>query len=228
MRQLEKRQAVEMNDIENLPVRNAHHLRSEDAGKLPLLLKNMLEIAEEWFGPRDGSFSVTGIVFRKGCPTIHFPKWYEGKEIEIYLQIDPSEKEEKAMSRARYQLAHESVHLLSPILSEESTYFEEGVACYFAEQYVKTVWNDCWRPGDLKYQAALRLVISLFKEELAHETQRRYGIKNLRRCEDAWRKFGDISHEEIVEAYPNVGQEDAHLLTSPFQHNEGLSVSGQK
>lgn len=212
-----------MNDIENLSVTKAYHLRNEDVGRLPFLLRNMLGMAEELFGARDESFSVTGIAFREDGPTIHFPKGYEGKEIEIYLQIVADDEEEKAMRRALYQLAHETVHLLSPVLREESTYFEEGVACFFAEYYMKTAWNDCWSPGDSKYEDALALVKSLFKGELESETHGQYDIQNLRRGEDGWRKFGDISQENLLEVCPDLIPADAHLLTSPFQRDNGQS-----
>ena len=110
---------MEKNDIENLPVRNACHLNSEDSDRLPLLLRQMLDSAEEMFGQRDASFAVTGIEFWQGCPTIDFPKGFEGKEIEIKLQIYAEDEKEMAMRRARYQLAHETVHLLSPVLREK-------------------------------------------------------------------------------------------------------------
>ena len=57
---------MERNDFENLPVRNACHLKSEDAVRLPLRLRQMLDMAEELFGARDESYSVTGIAFWGG------------------------------------------------------------------------------------------------------------------------------------------------------------------
>ena len=212
---------MEIINIENLPVRNACHLKSEDAVRLPLRLRQMLDMAEELFGARDESYSVTGIAFWEASPTIDFPQGYEAKEIEIKLQIYAGDEKEKAMRRARYQLAHETVHLLSPVLRETATYLEEGVACYFAEYYVKREWNDVWHPGDPKYELALCLVKALLKEEMENNTEGRWCIENLRRGEDGWCEFGDISEEELMEASPDLETEDAQLLTSPFQRDRG-------
>ena len=212
---------MEIINIENLPVRNADHLKSQDADRLPLLLKEMLDMAEELFGARDESFRVTGMGFWECCPTINFPKGYERKEIDIWLQIVSKDDMDVAIKRARYQLAHETVHLLSPVCRNKATYLEEGVACYFAEYYVKREWNDVWRPGDPEYERALCLVKALVKEETENNSERRWRIKDLRTVEDEWRKFGDISEEELKEAFPRLEAEDAHLLTSPFIRDEG-------
>lgn len=212
---------MEKSDIENLPVRNACHLKSEDAVRLPLRLRQMLDMAEELFGARDESFSVTGIAFWEGIPTIDFPQGYEAKEIDIWLQIVLRDDMDLAMRRARYQLAHETVHLLSPVLREKATYLEEGVACYFAEYYVKRVWSDCWHPVDPKYELALCLVKALLKEEVENNTEGRWCIENLRRGEEGLHEFGDIYKDELMEAFPYLAAEDAHLLTSPFQRDKG-------
>ena len=220
-KRVEQWRGMERNDFENIPVRNADHLKREDADRLPLLLRNMVDMAEELFGARDESFSVTRIAFWEGRPTIHFPKGYEGKEIDIWLQIVSKDDMDVAIKRARYQLAHETVHLLSPVCRNKATYLEEGVACYFAEHYVKSVWNDCWHPGDPEYERALRLVKALVKEETENNSERRWRIKDLRTVEDEWRKFGDISEEDLKEAFPRLEAEDAHLLTSLFIRDEG-------
>ena len=217
-RRVKSRARNGMNNIKNLPVGNAHHLRSEDAGRLPLLLKEMLDRAEELFGAQDESFSVTGIAFWEGSPTIDFPKGYEGKEIDIWLQIILKDDMDFAMKRACYQLAHESVHLLSPVLREESTYFEEGVACYFSVHYMTAKLNQnesFWmNTGNPMYQSALNLV----KCQLDSNKQ---GVRELRRGEDGWREFGDISKDELRQAFPDLTAEDAHLLTSLFLRDKG-------
>ena len=209
---------MEIINIENLPVRNADHLKSEDADRLPLLLKEMLDMAEELFGARDESFRVTGMGFWECCPTINFPKGYERKEIDIWLQIVLRDDMDFAMKRAYYQLAHETVHLLSPVRRETGTYLEEGVACHFAVHYMTTKLNEnefFWMDtGDPKYQRALNVV-------KPHVDRNKQAIIELRRDEAEWRKFGDISEEELKEAFPRLEAEDAHLLTSPFIRDEG-------
>ncbi|MDE0297268.1 MAG: hypothetical protein OXN17_01380 [Candidatus Poribacteria bacterium] len=211
---------MEKTQIESLPVINASHLKSADAAKLPLLLQHMLDMADRMFGRRDESFSVTGIAFWERRPKIHFPKGYEGKEIEIKLQIVTSDAEEKCMRRARYQLAHETIHLLCPVLVSKATFLEEGVACYFAEYYVKREWNDIWYPGEAKYDLALCLAKTLLKEEIEYYPGRRFGIKNLRSGEGGPRKFGDITDEELIDAFPHLAAKDAHRLTTLFESDE--------
>ena len=123
-----------------------------------------------------------------------------------------------AMKRACYQLAHETVHLLSPVRRETGTYLEEGVACHFAVHYMTTKLNEnefFWMDtGDPKYHRALNVV-------KPHVDRNKQAIIELRRDEAEWRKFGDISEEELKEAFPRLEAEDAHLLTSPFIRDEG-------
>ena len=209
---------MERNDFENLPVRNACHLKSEDAVRLPLRLRQMLDMAEELFGARDESYSVTGIAFWEGSPTIDFPQGYEAKEIDIWLQIVLRDDMDFAMKRTCYQLAHETVHLLSPVRRETGTYLEEGVACHFAVHYMTTKLNEnefFWMDtGDPKYQRALNVV-------KPHVDRNKQAIIELRRDEAEWRKFGDIYERELMDVFPRLVAEDAHLLTSLFIRDKG-------
>ena len=206
---------MEKSDIENLPVRNACHLKSEDAVRLPLRLRQMLDMAEELFGARDESFSVTGIAFWEGSPTIDFPQGYEAKEIDIWLQIVLRDDMDFAMKRACYQLAHETVHLLSPVCRKKGTYLEEGVACYFSVHYMTNKLNQnesIWmNTGDPKYQSALNLI-------KCHLDNNKYGVKELR---EGGRGFGEIYPEELSEKFPDLNPEDLCCLRSEFYGNEG-------
>ena len=209
---------MEKTQIGIVPVRNACHLKSEDAARLPFLLQQMLDLAVEMFGQRDESFSVTGIVFWERCPKIRFPKEYEGKEIDIWLQIVAGDSIDFAMKRACYQLAHETVHLLSPVRREMATILEEGVACCFAVHYMTTKLKEneaCWMDtGDPKYQNALNLV----KPYLDRNKQ---AVRELRRGKDGWRKFGDISEEELMDVFPFLAAKEARVLTSLFESDGG-------
>ena len=203
---------MEKTQIGIVPVRNACHLKSEDAARLPFLLQQMLDLAVEMFGQRDESFSVTSIAFWGGRPKIRFPKGYEGKEIDIRLQNVPEYQMDFAMKRACYQLAHETVHLLSPV--RRATYLEEGVACCFAVHYMtaklkenESLWMDT---GDPKYQEVLNLV-------KPHLDRNKQAVRELRRGKDGWRKFGDISEEELMDEFPFLAAKDARALTSLFQ-----------
>ena len=75
---------------------------------LPSLLGDMLCIAEELFGPRDQSYTILGIEIGSDNPRI----WYPGDCKHIIIQLDSSASTD--MYQACYQMAHETVHLLSP------------------------------------------------------------------------------------------------------------------
>lgn len=116
-------------------------------------LGDMLQMAEELFGQRDSSYTILGVEFIIGVPQI----WYPGDCKHIIIQLD--EVAATNMSQACYQLAHETVHLLSPTGGNNANNFEEGVACYFAAYYMKNRLNEFnWRPTLQSYKQALTLI----------------------------------------------------------------------
>lgn len=124
-------------------------------------LGEMLALTERKYGPRDYSYTILGIEFKHaGQPSF----WYPGnrKHIVIQLTVEALSNNNKAL----YQLAHESIHLLSPVTSGNANYLEEGLATHFSEEYMATVinqphWNSGTGPIAEKYNTARDLVRQL-------------------------------------------------------------------
>ena len=95
-------------------------------------LGDMLHMAEELFGERNPSYTILGIEFKGKRPRIRYPI-KNRPHIIIKLSLQAATD----MSPACWEMAHETVHLLAPTGCEYSTNLEEGVACYFANYYMK-------------------------------------------------------------------------------------------
>ena len=96
-----------------------------------------LVLAEKLYGPRDPSFFYAGHEFIDRYPQT----WYVGdaqrKHIVIQLSLSCMTDEKRAV----YQLSHEVVHLLSPILGTPANNLEEGLAEFFAQENCARVFG---------------------------------------------------------------------------------------
>ena len=75
---------------------------------LPSRLGRILREVEELYGLRDSSWTVLGIEFGPRNPHL----WYPSSGKNIVIQLGMSAIDHAGL--ARYQLAHECVHLLAP------------------------------------------------------------------------------------------------------------------
>lgn len=119
---------------------------------LPSLLGEMLVRAEALYGPRDASYTMLGIEFSIGPPQI----WYPGSRKHVVVQLNITALQDNYL--ARYQLAHECIHLLSPTGGPHALVLEEGLAVAFAEDSVGPNSDGQTPTNDPKYAAACRLV----------------------------------------------------------------------
>ncbi|MGZ3525685.1 MAG: hypothetical protein ACXU9L_12910, partial [Thermodesulfobacteriota bacterium] len=87
-------------------------------------LGQMLEMAEQRFGPRDRSYTILGFEFRAGLPQI----WFPGDGMNVIVQLDSSSMNDPNLPL--FQMAHECIHLLTPVLSANASVLEEGLATY--------------------------------------------------------------------------------------------------
>ena len=169
-------------------------------------LGDMLHMAEKLFGPRDPSYTILGIEFASDGPQI----WYPGNLQHIIIQLDLSAATN--MSRACYQMAHETVHLLVPSGGKHATNFEEGVACYFAAYYMKKKLDEpCWRPTLPSYRRALELIAPRLNADI-------YCVRRLR---DHHPSFSKMGREEISTEFPALTSIDVDFLISKFDRNLG-------
>jgi len=122
------------------------------------LLQELLKIldeVEELFGPRDRSYEILEPEFGDGHPHGEFT---ERKKITVRLTRSCADD----YRHASYTLAHEAVHLLSPVFYGESTMLEEGIATWFSHKYVKRLYGlNVETTGDPKYDAALAAATEL-------------------------------------------------------------------
>ena len=173
---------------------------------LASLLGNMLHIAEGLFGKRDHSYTILGIEIGPDLPKI----WYPGNRKDIVIQLDSIAATD--MYRACYQMAHETLHLLAPTGVDDASNFEEGVACYFADLYMREVLKNPYLPPSLSsYRTAFELVKPLLDAD-------RYCIRRLR---DQQPSFSKITREQISVAFPSLTPKDVSFLIKRFNRNSG-------
>ena len=168
-------------------------------------LGQMLQDAECSFGPRDCSYTLLGIEFIENGPQIR----YRDNCRQHIIQLSFSAAED--MSQVCYQLAHETIHLLAPTGGKNATNLEEGVACYFAQDYMEKELNEpkCkWKPGadEEEYTKALKAVKPLIKENPD-------SIRKLRKIQPS---FADMKPENIKEVFPKLKQEEINFLLEKF------------
>lgn len=95
--------------------------------RLRLEAAPILKAAEQHFGPRFSGYRYMGIGFHAHAPCIAFPK---ANQVKVFLD----QHARKDLATAFFQLAHESVHLLSPVRKNQVSVLEEGLAVWFSKQ----------------------------------------------------------------------------------------------
>ena len=171
-------------------------------------LSDMLYLAEDLFGPRDPSYTPLGIEFVSDGPKVWFPGKPEENRNHIIIRLNLNAVTDTL--RACYQLAHESVHLLTPVRGN-TNYLEEGVATYFSTYYMEKKMNQppgYWKPTDKEqsYKEALEKVSPLFNKD-------EYWIRKLRSEQP---EFTKITEEQISSVLPDLLTGDIKFLLSEF------------
>jgi hypothetical protein len=119
-------------------------------------LLKILEEAEDLFGPRDRSYEILEPEIFAGS---HAQGYYvEQKKIKLYLSNACANE----YRYASYELAHEAIHMLSPVFYGQATVLEEGLATYFSHRYVYLLYGwEIEKSPDPKYDAAMRAASAL-------------------------------------------------------------------
>lgn len=165
---------------------------------------DMLSLAEELLGPRDTTYTVLGVEIGPDIPRL----WFPGNRKHVIVQLSPSAATDPA--RACYQLAHETVHLLAPNGGGPATNFEEAVACYFAEFYMKKKFaQNKWEPGEPSYNRGLRIISSRLDEDIGC-------VKRLRSKQLS---FGAIQREQLSAEFPGLLAQDLDFLLATFDRS---------
>lgn len=101
-------------------------------------LGHMLRLAESRFGARDRSYTVLGVEFIDGVPQC----WFPGNCCHVVVQLSIPCLQEP--DRACFQLAHETIHLLSPTGGRNANVLEEGLAAHFQTWYMANYYPTDW------------------------------------------------------------------------------------
>jgi hypothetical protein len=162
-----------MEDLLAIEAETKFLLAASDRSYEQTLMQELLRIfkeAELLFGPRDASYQLS-LPRITECASSRSYIIRPLRMTRIYLSRDSKTKP----WLASLELAHEAIHLLSPVgLGSTLTILEEGLAEYFAQRYVNRVHGLSFERGSNPKADAVMLAVStlLAKNELV--------IKNLR------------------------------------------------
>ncbi|MCJ8348536.1 hypothetical protein [Moritella sp.] len=166
-------------------------------------LADMLEKSKLIYGERDKSFTVLGIEFEENGPQV----WYPFSSEYIAIQLSNHSKDD--MICGCYELAHESVHLLSPLGKRGANVLEEGLATKFAIDYVHQEFNHIQNVSVKSYQLAHDLVCELLKLD-------EFAIKKLRVDEPV---ISEFTPNLLLKHYPTLDVAVANELCNTFDRN---------
>jgi len=170
-------------------------------------LGQMILEVEALFGPRDPDYTLLGIEFSGTIPQI----WFPGDCRHIAIQLgEPSMTDAK---RARFQLAHETVHLLDPVFAGAASVLEEGLATYYQLTYIHRE-DPTYSTEDIRYDNASRLVSKLM-------TTCPQAVKSLR---SQGKRLSALTAGELRDACAELTQEEATALAGTFKEWRGDAV----
>lgn len=195
-----------MEDLLALEAETKFLLNANDRSFEQTLMQELLRIfkeAELLFGPRDASFQLS------------LPRVTECASSRTYI-IRPLRMARIYLSRetrikpwlASLELAHEAVHVLSPVgLTSGLTILEEGLAEWFAQRYVSRLHGMTFERGaDPKADAVMRAVSALL-------TKNQSVIKQLRTREPV---ISRIDEKLLVEV-AGIDLKQARFLSTRFR-----------
>lgn len=158
---------------------------------------DMLNESEQLFGERDKSWTILGVEInvRGDTPQNWYPGGRKCKHI-VFQLTGPSHLDEV---NANYQLAHEVIHALSPVVGEFSNVMEEGVATWFARYYVFKNFKVPYYEGLQSYKNARELVEQLLTIDKEAVRKLRYIEPNFKRMtERVFRDAGIEAEDELI------------------------------
>ena len=195
-----------MEDLLALEAETKFLLAAGDRSHEQALLEELTRIfkeAELLFGPRDTSYQlpVPRITECASSRTYFIPPL---RLARIYLSRDAKVKP----WQASLELAHEAIHLLSPVpLGSGLTILEEGLAEWFAQRYAGRLHDVVFERGaDAKADAVMRAVSTLLAKNQSV-------IKNLRARQPVISKID----EKLLVEVAGVELSQAKFLCTDFK-----------
>jgi len=194
-----------MEDLLAIEAETKFLLTAKDRSHEQTLMQELLRIVEEaerLFGPRDASYqlSTPRITECASSRTYIFPPL---RTTRIFLSRNSKTKPWVAS----LELAHEAVHVLSPVgFGFAPTILEEGLAEWFAQKYVNRVHEMVFERGaNPKADAVMRAVSTLLAKNQSV-------IKNLRTRQPTISKID----EKLLVEVAGIKRDEAKFLSSDF------------
>lgn len=164
-------------------------------------LGDMLQMAEETYGPRDKDYTILGIEFVGDNPRL----WYPGNCNHVAIQLGQEAMNDN--NQACYQLAHECIHLLCPSGDKGASNLEEGLATYNAAYYMEAkMGQPNWRSTLPSYARAEALVRKIMEADSS-------SIKRMRQSE---LNISAITEDLLLSETLAVTADEAKFLVSRF------------
>ena len=162
---------------------------------------------EGWFGGRDDRYELGGVVL---SPFTYPQIFHDSSKNAINIRIT-----QFALSGAhggllaKWQIAHESVHLIDPNLSPPTNVLEEGIATWYQN---RTIFPRRFEP-DPPYQAAKALVSQFL--DSGHLQAK------IRKMRASGHRIGEITSALLVRSVPGIDQLTAYRLAESFDPLHG-------
>lgn len=184
----------------------AKYLASSNRSHEQTLMQELLRIfkeAELLFGPRDASYQLSTPRITE-CATSRSYIFRPLRMTRIYLSRDSRVKP----WLASVELAHEAIHVLSPVtFGWTPTILEEGLAEYFAQKYVNRVHGFSFERGaNPKADAVMQAVSTLLAKN-------KFVIKELRTRQPVISKID----EKLLVEVAGIELSQAKFLCTDFQ-----------
>ena len=177
----------------------------ERAGTFSRVLDNQLAWAEKRFGPRDPRYILWAVEFRDP-PCLHH-RGHASRSLEIHLSLNALREARQGRSHpAFWQMAHECVHVLSPVRRREVNVLEEGLVCCFQHDYMRDVFGFRGQLSDPRYLRARALTRQL----IALDSD---AVKRIRQSQPV---ISRISEEDLRTHCPAIPPDIARELTQHF------------
>ena len=183
----------------------------DDPTTLWALQLELLELTESLLGPRDATKKIYQPTFTTDGPHVRHNPNRDGVFVELSLNG------EQYWPTVVYEMAHETVHLLNPVLLEEANNLEEGVAVAVSVMVqpsygIEKVQSPSFPP----YVFALQLVGMLPGHPLA----------SARLIRERIGAFSVVTAEDLGELFPQVDQKVLQELAARFSGGGSPQATG--
>lgn len=170
---------------------------SED--RLGQILAGLRDEAAQLYGPRSEVYAISGVKFRSGRPRVKISP--EKASLTVYVSRGAGDVGNLA------QLAHETIHTLAPAEKQWTTNFEEGLAEYFTNKWIKDQFGlDRLKGGLENYASAFSLMYRLMDADPS-------AVRRLRERQPV---MAHLSAEDFSMICPDVPTDLVNALLNEF------------